>query len=228
VRRRTGPWLALPLALPLALLLAACLRPVHARTYALHVDGHSGYDHPARVGEGQLDLALRGRVADADLPGLAPAMARAFARLGPDQVLYYRHPDGGAWLFGVRGGKLVVTPFGARAAVARPAEYALADLAEADRPAAPPKKLVHVERVTTGHADAELEVEVAFAIEQYVFVGGTFVGTVGPGQTRVFRVPAGRARVVVADGKDGATNAAGVELDLEVGVLERLSVEPQL
>ena len=73
----------------------------------------------------------------------------------------------------------------------------------------------------------EVEVESAFAIEQFLFVNGTFLGTVPPGQTRLFELPEGKVVLVSADAKDGA-NPARVELEAVIGRRTRLSILPKL
>lgn len=211
----------------LVLSLAACLRPIHERTWVVGSYAGARYDHPAHVAEAALELALAGRVDDADRPGLAAAMARAFPRLRPDQVIYYRHPGGGAYLFGVRAGKLVVTPVGLRArGGAPPAEYALTDLQNSS----PPKRAARgdVTDLAAGATGAELEVESAFAVPQFVFADGVFLGTVAPGATRVFPIAAGHAHVVAADGQDGKQNAVEDDFDFVPGKRYHWSIEPRL
>ncbi len=206
---------------------AGCVRPLEARTFVFEVPGQRGFDHPADVPADAIALALVGRVPAADIPPLARAIASRFRSLRPSQVVYYRHAHGGAYLIGVRGRQLVVIPHGLRAAKsAAPAAYDLDALAAARR-SGPRKRAERGEPTATGGEGAMLEVDVAFAATQFVFVNGTFTGTVEPGQMRSFPVAPGHAVVVAADAADGARNAVRAEFDFQPGQLEHWSILPE-
>lgn len=205
--------------------LASCARPIHRRTYVF-ADPGARHDHPADVPSRAMELVLAGRVHAADGPGLATAMASAFRRLRPDQHLYYRHPSGGAWTFAVEGGALVVRARGRRGdAVER---YDLGELRRAAE-AGPPAKVAEPGAIVPIDGQhAELEVDVAFAIEQFVFVDGVFAGSVPPGGTRVFRARPGRITVTASDSPDGAVNAVTAVFELRAGRRQRWSILPRL
>lgn len=211
------------IALIVTLITAAgCTRPIHRRTYVFQLAGHGAYDHPATVPEEAIRLTLLGRVAPVDLDGLPQTMRRAFQRMRPAQVIYYRRPEGGAYLFGVRDGSLVVTPWGRPGRAQR---YALTELLRV----APAKAVERGEAAPGATPDqAELEVESAFGVTQYVFVDGTFAGTVPVGASQVFLLAGGRVTIVLADAADGGTNAVRLGLELSPGRRYRLSVLPRL
>lgn len=215
------------LALILVLVTAVgCVRPIHRRTFVFHIAGQTGFDHPATLDENALGLALAGRIAPADLPGMAHAMARAFRRMHGGEVIYYRRPEGGAYLFAVQGGALVVTPYGRAGKADR---YALADLSRAaSTRGGRPKVIVRGAVEAADAPGAIVQIESAFAIEQFVYVNGTFQGTVAPGQSRAFDVAPGHVTLLVADAADGVTNAVTLELDVAAGKQYALSVEPEI
>lgn len=208
-------------------LVAACHRPIHRRTHVFEQPGARPYQHPAELSAEALEPILVGRIHRADLPGMAAALSRTFRRLGPRDVIHYRHPDGGAVVMYVLGDALVVKATGEPIAT-----YALADLELGTRAIRPPKR-VEVGEITPldgvgAGGDAELEVSALIALAQYVFVDGKFVGAVPPGETRTFVIRPGRVRVVIADGDDGRANAVTVEVEVQGGTRRAVAVTPVL
>ncbi len=205
---------------------AACSRPVARRTWVFEVPGHGGYRHPARVAAADVSPALA-VIPAYDRAGLAATIARTLGRIGPDEVVYYRHPHGGAWLFGVRGQELIVQGYGLR--------HGEHHHALPPEPGKPPPRLVGPVKVVdpgptedNGRDYPELMVISSIAVDQYLFVSGDFLGVVRAGQSATFKVPAGRVAVTATDDRAGEVNPMAQQFEFVAGLRHDLLIMPWL
>jgi hypothetical protein len=203
----------------IGLCAAACAQPLHRRTYVFAIPGHGGYRHPAVVPAEVVERALA-VVERGDRAGMARAVVRALARIGPEEAVYYRHPHGGAWLFGVRGNELTVEGYGMRHGVHKYALPAPADAPDVPRHARleGPVKVVDVGgTMEIAKSYPELVVECSIAVDQYLFVDDAYLGMVRAGQADTFQVPAGRHVISASDDRSGDLNPMAQQFEFESG-----------